>query len=137
VSETTTRTTGDAAVARFTIGELTFAVIPAAATAGSGGDTDAQELTRFSADGVIYAVIGEASSRRKAAASLPLLTARELQIATLVAQGLVNKQVADRLRISEWTVCTHLRRIYSKLGVSTRSAMVFRCAAFVIDPAAQ
>jgi DNA-binding NarL/FixJ family response regulator len=64
-------------------------------------------------------------------------TAMNSPIATLVAQGLVNKQVADRLHISEWTVCTHLRRIYSKLGVSTRSAMVFRCAAFVIDAAAQ
>lgn len=56
-----------------------------------------------------------------------LLTARELQIATLVAEGLINKQIADRLAISEWTVSTHLRRVFAKLGVETRAAMVCRC----------
>ena len=56
-----------------------------------------------------------------------LLTPRELQIVALVASGHVNKQVADILRISEWTVSTHLRRIFAKLGVDTRAAMVSRC----------
>src|SRR5262245_52284355 len=39
-----------------------------------------------------------------------LLTFRELEIVALVAQGRVNKQIADDLQISEWTVSTHLRR---------------------------
>ena len=56
-----------------------------------------------------------------------LLTPRELQIVALVADGKVNKQIADILRISEWTVSTHLRRIFAKLGVDTRAAMVSRC----------
>jgi DNA-binding CsgD family transcriptional regulator len=56
-----------------------------------------------------------------------LLTARELQIVALVAEGRVNKQVAAELRISEWTVSTHLRRIFAKLNVDTRAAMVSRC----------
>ena len=56
-----------------------------------------------------------------------LLTPRELQIVALVAEGNVNKQIADVLRISEWTVSTHLRRIFAKLGVDTRAAMVSRC----------
>lgn len=56
-----------------------------------------------------------------------LLSARELQIAALVADGLVNKQIGDRLGISEWTVSTHLRRIFAKLGVDTRAAMVSKC----------
>ena len=55
------------------------------------------------------------------------LTAREAQIARLVADGFVNKQVAAELRISEWTVATHLRRIFAKLGVETRAAMVSKC----------
>ena len=59
--------------------------------------------------------------------AVELLTPRELQIVALVAAGNVNKQVADVLRISEWTVSTHLRRIYAKLGVDTRAAMVSRC----------
>ncbi len=60
-----------------------------------------------------------------------LLTARELQIAALVAEGLVNKQIAAELSISEWTVSTHLRRIFAKLGVDTRAAMVGRCASIL------
>jgi DNA-binding CsgD family transcriptional regulator len=57
-----------------------------------------------------------------------VLTARELQVATLVAHGHGTKRIADRLCISEWTVQTHLRRIYAKLGVAGRAEMVFRCA---------
>lgn len=59
--------------------------------------------------------------------AVEILTPRELQIVALVADGKVNKQIADVLRISEWTVSTHLRRIFVKLGVDTRAAMVSRC----------
>lgn len=55
------------------------------------------------------------------------LTARELQIVSLVAEGRVNKEIATRLSISTWTVSAHLRRIFAKLGVDTRAAMVSRC----------
>ena len=37
------------------------------------------------------------------------------------------KEVASKLSISEWTVSTHMRRIFAKLGVETRAAMVLRC----------
>jgi DNA-binding CsgD family transcriptional regulator len=57
------------------------------------------------------------------------LTAREAQIVRLVAAGLVNKQIGLELRISEWTVATHLRRIFAKLDVDTRAAMVSKCLA--------
>jgi DNA-binding CsgD family transcriptional regulator len=56
-----------------------------------------------------------------------LLTARELEVATLVAGGRPNKQMAAALGISEWTVSTHVRRIFAKLGVDSRAAMVARC----------
>lgn len=59
---------------------------------------------------------------------IELLTARELQIVGLVARGQPTKRIAHHLRISEWTVQTHLRRIYAKLGVAGRAEMVFRCA---------
>jgi DNA-binding CsgD family transcriptional regulator len=70
----------------------------------------------------------------EAAASATPLTAREVQIARLVAGGLVNKQIAVELRISEWTVATHLRRIFAKLGVETRAAMVARCFGGIVEP---
>lgn len=60
-----------------------------------------------------------------------ILTERELEIATLVALGRPNKQIADRLRISEWTVSTHLRRIFVKLGVRSRAAMVYQCRSLI------
>lgn len=56
------------------------------------------------------------------------LTKGELQVVILVAEGKVNKQVARLLNISEWTVSTYMRRIFTKLGVDSRAAMVYRCA---------
>lgn len=60
-----------------------------------------------------------------------LLTGRELEIAALVAAGRPNKQIADKLHISEWTVSTHIRRISAKLGVHSRAAMVYRCTGLI------
>ncbi len=60
-----------------------------------------------------------------------LLTARELQIAAFIALGYSNKQIGNRLQISEWTVSTHLRRTFIKLGVDSRAAMVYRCAPLI------
>ncbi|WP_164842383.1 ATP-binding protein [Actinoplanes solisilvae] len=51
------------------------------------------------------------------------LTAQELQIARLAAQGLSNKEIADQLFLSHRTVGTHLYRIYPKLGVAGRAAL--------------
>lgn len=48
------------------------------------------------------------------------LTARERDVAGLVAQGLPYREVATRLGISEHTVKNHLRRIYDKLDISSR-----------------
>jgi predicted ATPase/class 3 adenylate cyclase/DNA-binding CsgD family transcriptional regulator len=50
------------------------------------------------------------------------LTAREVEVLRVVAQGLTNEQVAERLVISPRTVDTHLTSIYGKIGVSSRSA---------------
>ncbi|MGW0809142.1 response regulator transcription factor [Nonomuraea sp. NPDC002799] len=54
------------------------------------------------------------------------LTPREAEIARMVGRGFTNKEIARVLEISTWTVATHLRRIFSKLEVSTRAAMVAR-----------
>jgi DNA-binding CsgD family transcriptional regulator len=57
-----------------------------------------------------------------------LLTPREREIVRMVARGHQNKVIAAVLNISSWTVCTHLRRIFSKVGVSSRAAMVAKLA---------
>lgn len=57
-----------------------------------------------------------------------LLTSRELEIVQLISTGYLAKQVAVRLRISEFTVRSYLKTIYCKLGVRSRGAMVYRYA---------
>ena len=50
------------------------------------------------------------------------LTLREVEVLRLVAAGLTDAQVADRLVLSVRTVHSHVRSIYRKLGVSSRTA---------------
>ncbi|WP_299488023.1 LuxR C-terminal-related transcriptional regulator [Acaryochloris sp. IP29b_bin.137] len=88
---------------------------------------DYTEICQFEINGQSCAII-EIKTTESTANIPKLLTERELQIAHLVAQGQQNKQIAKQLRISEWTVSTHLRRIFAKLNVDSRAAMVFRCA---------
>jgi DNA-binding CsgD family transcriptional regulator len=58
-----------------------------------------------------------------AASSLPI-TAREREIANLVAAGLSNRQIADRLVVSVRTVEGHVYRIFAKLGIDDRDQLV-------------
>lgn len=63
------------------------------------------------------------------------LSPRELEIARMVAKGYPNKTIAAILDISSWTVASHLRRVFSKLGVSSRAAMVALIAQdWFLDP---
>jgi DNA-binding NarL/FixJ family response regulator len=55
-----------------------------------------------------------------------MLSPREQEIARMVAEGYPNKTIAAVLDICSWTVCTHLRRIFAKLNVRSRAAMVAR-----------
>lgn len=52
------------------------------------------------------------------------LSRREQEIVRLVSSGHPNKSIAHKLAISQHTVNTHVRRIFGKLGVSTRAEMV-------------
>ncbi|MBN8460057.1 MAG: response regulator transcription factor [Verrucomicrobia bacterium] len=54
------------------------------------------------------------------------LTAREKQVLDLLAEGQLYKEIADALHISTPTVCSHIRRIYEKLHVQSRSQAVAR-----------
>jgi DNA-binding CsgD family transcriptional regulator len=62
---------------------------------------------------------GERSGERQAAAS-DILTAQELQIAQLAADGLTNREIGKRLYVSHRTAGAHLAKIYAKLGVTSR-----------------
>ncbi len=54
------------------------------------------------------------------------LTPRELDILTLLADGLVKKQIADQLNISSHTVAEHVKRIYGKLHVQNAPAAIHK-----------
>ncbi|HEV2757519.1 MAG TPA: helix-turn-helix domain-containing protein [Actinomycetota bacterium] len=62
-------------------------------------------------------------SRRPRGTGWEALTAAERRIADLVAQGLTNPQIAQRLFVSRYTVQTHLRNAFRKLGVRTRAQL--------------
>ena len=76
---------------------------------------------RLGADAV-DAVLAAAGQRRAKRRSGPAgLTAREVEVLILIARGASNKQVARVLGITAKTAGTHVERIYTKIGASTRS----------------
>ncbi|MFL5705422.1 MAG: LuxR C-terminal-related transcriptional regulator, partial [Ktedonobacteraceae bacterium] len=65
----------------------------------------------------------QTSQQVVAASTLPGgLTAREVEVLRLLAQGLSNHQIAEQLVLSPYTVNSHTQSIYGKLGINTRSA---------------
>ena len=66
----------------------------------------------------------EGQQTRPEAAKIATLTPREREVITLIGEGLRNKQIAQRLFISETTVRHHLTSIFSKLHVSERLELV-------------
>jgi DNA-binding NarL/FixJ family response regulator len=60
--------------------------------------------------------------RRPSRADGPL-SRRELEVALLVAEGLTNAEIAERLTVSVRTVTSHLDHIYTRLGVNSRVAL--------------
>lgn len=64
-----------------------------------------------------FASPGELGPRER---DKPRLSNREREIVALVAQGFKNKEIAERMFISEQTVKNHLHNIFDKLGVSDR-----------------
>ncbi len=93
------------------------------------------EVCRFEAKGNSFVVYEVTDHRQLSAAAdddlTARLTGRELEIAVLVAEGYATKNIAHKLTISEWTVATYLRRIFAKLDVESRAAMVYRCAPLI------
>jgi len=69
------------------------------------------------------AVLARLMGRMRAPAA-EALSAREVEVLSLVARGAANKEVARSLFISETTVKTHLSHIFTKLGVDDRTAAV-------------
>jgi HD-GYP domain-containing protein (c-di-GMP phosphodiesterase class II) len=71
----------------------------------------------------VNAVLTAAGHRVRRRPAAPAgLSPREVEILILLARGLSNKEMAERLSVSARTVSTHVEHIYAKIGVSTRGA---------------
>ena len=64
------------------------------------------------------------TARRRDPSTLDQLTPQELQIAGLVASGMTNRQIAAQLYLSPRTIDYHLRKVFSKVGLSSRTELV-------------
>ncbi|HQZ33390.1 MAG TPA: response regulator transcription factor [Ilumatobacteraceae bacterium] len=82
-------------------------------------------IRRVAAGGAVLApVVADRIVERNRATTSEQLSARELHVLELLAEGLANRAIAQRLHLSETTVKTHLAHIYKKLGVDNRTAAV-------------
>ena len=91
-------------------------VVAAVGAAAAGLVTFTREWADAFADRV-----GAANDLTRAA---PVLTARELEILRMIADGLANKQIAARLAISEHTVKFHIGSVFAKMHASSRAEAV-------------
>ena len=74
----------------------------------------------------LRARVSEPEAKPSATAESGPLTRREHEIVMLVAEGLTNAQIAERLCISPGTVRRHLENVFARLDVHTRTAAVAR-----------
>jgi DNA-binding NarL/FixJ family response regulator len=86
----------------------------------AGESVLAPEVTRRVLDQYVRLDHSLAATEPAHSARLAVLTARELDILALVAEGLSNRQIGDRLTISVATAKTHVSRVLGKLGCDSR-----------------
>ena len=86
----------------------------------AAGETFEALGTRPWADQAWQELRASGETARRAEDPSVRLSPQELQIATMAAQGLTNRQIASQLFLSPRTVSTHLYHIYPKVGVTTR-----------------
>ena len=77
-------------------------------------------------DAIVLGRVGPSSIGSPHAEIVDALTAREVQVLELLAEGLPNKAIAGRLRISDQTVKFHVSSIAGKLGAANRTDAVRR-----------
>jgi HD-GYP domain-containing protein (c-di-GMP phosphodiesterase class II) len=82
------------------------------------GDVKAGRLDADAVEAILGAAGHRVSRRREGPAGL---TAREVEVLKLLARGLSNKEIAERLVISPKTAANHIEHIYAKIDASTRA----------------
>lgn len=95
-----------------------YRALAAGATAYLLKDTDSNELIKVIRDAHAGRITGQQSPAH------PVLTVREQEVLQLIADGMRNRELAERLRVSEETIRTHLRHIYEKMDVNDRTQAI-------------
>jgi DNA-binding CsgD family transcriptional regulator len=75
----------------------------------------------------IVAMVEAAARPSAASADLVGLTGREMEVLGLIAEGLTNQEIADRVYVSINSVKTYIRAAYRKIGVNSRSQAAVWC----------
>jgi DNA-binding NarL/FixJ family response regulator len=86
------------------------------------GDHDAARMESIAARTALESLRGERAISNRSASSSGILTPRELEVLRLLAQGKTNRAIAQDLVVSEKTVASHVSHLFTKLGVTSRSA---------------
>ena len=102
------------------VDELVRSIVDKTGRSGSKVTETQEIILDTNIDGARYLLVRVPQAKQ----SLPALSPREQEIVRMVSQGFPNKIIAGVLNISCWTVSTHVRRIFAKLGVSSRAQMV-------------
>jgi DNA-binding CsgD family transcriptional regulator len=121
---------GAAAAIRERTGEVRFAIYQAAYDSSIGEIRNAISASDFetawnegaalsTTEAIAYAQRGR-GERKRPSSGWASLTPAELDVVRLVSEGLGNKDIATRLFVSPRTVQSHLTRVYTKLGMSSR-----------------
>jgi DNA-binding NarL/FixJ family response regulator len=75
-----------------------------------------------------------ADDEMNAADAIASLTPKQFRVASMVSKGLLNKQIAYELNITEATVKAHMTEIFRKLGVNSRTQVVMTFGQLAINP---
>jgi len=73
----------------------------------------------------VEALASSPTVRAVNASGMKLLSERELQVVRCIAEGLTNREIAGRLKLSQHTIKNYLFRIFDKVGVSSRVELLF------------
>ena len=114
------------------VGAVRDRVMQVASAAGltlDGGMGTGAGRSRSAGAGAAGIAGGAASGGEADAAATAELTARERQVLELIAEGLSNRQIGERLFISGKTASVHVSAILRKLGAATRTEAAYRAGA--------
>ncbi|WP_030779516.1 response regulator [Streptomyces sp. NRRL S-920] len=113
-------------------------LLAAVAAVGCGDALFAPSVTRRLVEAFARQTAGPGGCDGEPLPDLSALTLREVEVLKLIARGLTNADIAERLYISEATVKTHLNRTMSKLGLDSRAqAVVVAYETGLVRPGAQ